>query len=144
MGRQDYYVNGETKREYVVLAWKAACNLLTESGAAALWIVGLDMGKLRYSSDIKFAVGDENARRLAKGEQLNIKGKIVRYCTERTLPRMGENAIVLLIHPTAALMKKADQMPFCAALIVVPYFFKDVQAWINACKPTDILQSMSS
>jgi len=144
MARQDFYVNGEVKREYVVLALKAARRLLAESDAAALWIVGIDLRKLKYSSDIKFAVGDENAKLLAKGEHLKEKGKIVRYYTERTLPRVGENAIVLLIHPTNRLMTKADQIPVCAALIVVPYFFKDIQVWINTHKPTDILQSMSS
>jgi hypothetical protein len=56
---------------------------------------------------------------------------------------VGENAIVLLIHPTASLMTKADQIPICNALIVVPYFFKDVQQWIDLNKPTDVLQSMS-
>ncbi len=141
MARQDFYVNGESKREYVALAWKAACKLLSESGAATLWIVGLDMNRLKPQSDITAAVGKENAKLLAKGGHLSISGKTAKYYTERTLPRMGENAIILLIHPTLTLLTKADQTPVCAALVVVPWFFKDVQAWVDAYKPRDILQS---
>jgi hypothetical protein len=111
MARQDFYVNGESKREYVALAWKAACELLSESDAAALWIVGLDMNRLRPQSDITAAVGKENAKLLAKGGHLSISGKTAKYYTERTLPRtlprtfprMGENPIILLIHPTPPL-----------------------------------------
>jgi hypothetical protein len=144
MSRHDFYVNSEAQGTDVSLAWKWACKLLGETDAPALWLVGLDMKKLKYSSDIVAAVGEENAKLFTKGEQLNINGKIVKYYTERTLPRIGENAIVLLIHPTTTLMTKANEMLICAALIVVPYFFKDVQAWINSHKPTDILQSLPS
>ena len=142
MARQDFYVNGENESRYVSLAWDAACKLLKELLAEALWIVALDMNKLKRG-DIPDAIGVKNAECFAKGGQFGVNGKNAKFYTERTLPRVGENAIVLLIHPTASLMTKADQIPICNALIVVPYFFKDVQQWIDLNKPTDVLQSMS-
>ena len=57
---------------------------------------------------------------------------------------MGGNAIVLLIHPSHALMTNAGEMLDYVALIVVPWCFKDVEMWINEHKPMDILQYMSS
>jgi hypothetical protein len=149
MARQDFYVNGEKKLNgenkfrYVSLAWNAACRLLKESDAELLWIVALDKQRLK-PGDIPDAIGKKNAECLAKGGQFEVNGKNVKFYTERTLPKVCENAIVLLIHPTTSLMTKADRIPICNALIVVPFFFKDVQQWIDLNKPTDILQSMSS
>lgn len=141
MARQDFYVNGENK--FLYLAWNAACRLLKESDAELLWIVALDMRMLRRG-EIHDMIGEENAKCFAKGGQVVVNGKNVKFYTERTLPMVGENAIVLLIYPTTSLMTKADHIPICNALIVVPYSFKDVQQWMDLNKPTDILQSMSS
>lgn len=143
MARQDFYVNGEIEWRHVSLAWDAACNLLKELDAEALWIVALEMRKLKRSA-ISAAIGEKNAKCLAKGEQFEVNGKNVKFYTERTLPRVGENAIVLLIHPTTSLMTKADRIPICNSLIVAPFSLNDVQQWIDLRKPTDILQSMSS
>ncbi len=142
MARQDFYVNGENKFLYCSLAWNAACKLLKELDAEVLWIVAIDMQWLKRGH-IPDMIGEENAKCLAKGGQFVVNGKNVKFYTERTLPRVGENAIVILIHPTPSLITKADRIPICNALIVVPYLFKDVQQWIDLNKPTDILQSMS-
>jgi hypothetical protein len=118
MARQDFYVNGEKKLNgenkfrYVSLAWNAACRLLKESDAELLWIVALDKQRLK-PGDIPDAIGKKNAECLAKGGQFEVNGKNVKFYTERTLPKVCENAIVLLIHPTTSLMTKADRIPIC-------------------------------
>jgi len=144
MVRQDFYVNGEARTEDVTLAWKAACKMLAESEAAELWLVGPDMNRLKHKSDIVIAIGEKSAKLFLQGGHINEKGRIIRYYTERTFPKMGGNAIVLLIDPSHSLMTKADEMLDYVALIVVPWCFKDVQMWINEHKPMDILQYMSS
>ena len=143
MARQDYYVDSETYTAHVTLALEFALKSLPEWEGSTLCVIAPTKENLR-GSDLRGALGEQDAAHLYKTGHVTINGKSVRFHSERSLPNSAPNTVVLLVHPTASLMTKVDALPGINRLIVVPWIREFVQPWIEAHGPTDFLSGQQT
>jgi len=141
MGRKDYFVNREAQTEDVSLALEFAKGLLKDAAVSSFWIVSLT--KAQLGGDLGTALGDTAASALKKGASLSAENKPLHFYTKLTLPRSAHNTVILTVHPDKKLMTAVDSLHGVYALLVVPWNMDDVQEWIEAHGPTDILSSTS-
>jgi hypothetical protein len=141
MDRKDYFINREAQTEDVGVALQFAKGLLKEKAVSSLWMVSLT--KAQLDGDIGTALGDTPTSVLKKGASLRAEGKPLHFYTKLTLPRSAHGSVILAVHPDRKLMTAIDSLHGAHALVVVPWNMEDVQSWIEAHGPTEILTSTS-
>lgn len=134
--RQNFYVSEAATLEGVAAGIEWLQNLLKDKATIA-WLVGVTRAVL--DGMIGEAIGSENAKELAKGDYLRIGKGSLYFWTERQLPTAARGAAILLVHPSQKLLAKVDNLRDATSLAVVPWLMKDVEHWVAAYAPKDVL-----
>ncbi len=138
MSRQNFYVSKPADAEALILAAEFSFDQLGVPESSELWIVTETKAQLRHTPIEQF-LGEFQTKVLAQGRSLVSKGKPIRYYSSVTLPRSAPKAVILLLDASLRLVTRVDGLNGTAAMIVVPWLMEDVQGWIDAHGPTDIL-----
>ena len=139
MPRQNFYSSRIANTTPVVqrgIAKLAEVAIALKANSA--WII--TPAKSNLGGFISSAIGEPAADALAKGKPVNLSETcVLRHYTEKTLPFSGDGSPILLCYAGKALLNKVEGLRNVPALIVLPWNMEDVQPFIDAHAPVDIL-----
>jgi hypothetical protein len=101
------------------------------------WIVV--HSKSNLDGIIADVIGEGNANALAKGQSLRLGKATITAVTAQKLPSAAKGAAILACFISKELLDKVDALRDASVLIVVPWSDTDIEHWVKAHGPDDIL-----
>lgn len=141
--RRDLYVSEAATLDAVKIGFAALGQQMRDLKTSVGWLV-CDT-KSALSGMIGDVLGPQAARALEKGKMVPINGLgSLSFYSSRALPTRAAGAVILACHPSAKLLDQLDSLREAASLIVLPWTLADVESWLAARGPEDILRKAST